>query len=279
MSAASVVVASGSGSGARLAIPRHGLVVGREVEGDGRLPGDDSLSRRHARFTTTASGEVVLEDLGSTNGTFVNDARVVDPVVLRDGDVVRVGDTYLEFSAGAAPGVAAAMGGVAVGGGIHADRGSIGAIGEVTGNVDLSDRSVTAAPGGHAAGRDLYHEERYEYDASGLGVITRARGTARFLIVLGTLVGLVGFGLFGYPIVQGIVNAASGSSAADEAQRECDERFPDRGFEWNECQFEAAQLAGGDFPSLTPWLPVGLALFFAGMVLSTIGVLMIRRDD
>lgn len=68
----------------------------------GRLPecdiviSDPGASRRHATITREDGGEYVLTDLGSTNGTLVND----DPVgehVLSDGDRITIGNTVLEF--------------------------------------------------------------------------------------------------------------------------------------------------------------------------------------
>jgi diguanylate cyclase (GGDEF)-like protein len=70
----------------------------------GRLPEldipveTDSVSRRHARLALKQDGWYV-EDLGSTNGTFVNDERV-DRRMLTDGDIVRVGEAVLKFLSG-----------------------------------------------------------------------------------------------------------------------------------------------------------------------------------
>ena len=58
------------------------------------------VSRRHARLRLdAASGAASLEDLESTNGTFVNDTRVESPVTLRDGDVIHLGSVLLTFRA------------------------------------------------------------------------------------------------------------------------------------------------------------------------------------
>jgi class 3 adenylate cyclase len=72
------------------------LEIGREC--DGLLLADPQTSRRHARLERR-EGEVVVEDLGSTNGTFLDGDRVAIPVVLRAGSIVRVGDTTLELVA------------------------------------------------------------------------------------------------------------------------------------------------------------------------------------
>ena len=58
------------------------------------------VSRRHARLRLdTDRGDAAIEDLGSTNGTFVNEARVESPVTLRDGDTVHLGSVPLTFRA------------------------------------------------------------------------------------------------------------------------------------------------------------------------------------
>ena len=53
------------------------------------------MSREHARLTL-ARGTVVIEDLGSTNGIFVNSVRI-DRQELRHGDLVTVGETQFRF--------------------------------------------------------------------------------------------------------------------------------------------------------------------------------------
>ena len=68
----------------------------------GRLPecdiviSDPGASRRHATITRDEGGEYVLNDLGSTNGTVVNDEPVREHV-LSDGDRITIGNTILEF--------------------------------------------------------------------------------------------------------------------------------------------------------------------------------------
>jgi transcriptional regulator of acetoin/glycerol metabolism len=65
------------------------VVIGREVEGAGRLEGN-GVSRRHAELRR-AGGQLVLRDLDSRNGVFVNGVRSGE-IALREQDVVRVGD-------------------------------------------------------------------------------------------------------------------------------------------------------------------------------------------
>jgi pSer/pThr/pTyr-binding forkhead associated (FHA) protein len=57
---------------------------------------DTYVSQVHARFSN-ANGSWTVEDLGSTNGTFLNDRRVTTPLPVHAGDVVRVGKTALEL--------------------------------------------------------------------------------------------------------------------------------------------------------------------------------------
>jgi hypothetical protein len=69
-------------------------VLGRAA--DSRLPldGDDFASAQHARVEARSDG-IWVEDLGSTNGTFVNGARVDKRRLLQAGDVIRIGQTEL----------------------------------------------------------------------------------------------------------------------------------------------------------------------------------------
>ena len=83
---------------------RRGQVyeVGEEVT-VGRSPGcgmalaDATVSQLHARLFRR-DGNVYIEDLGSTNGTWVNGGRVSGPAPLRRGDRVQVGGTVLEVA-------------------------------------------------------------------------------------------------------------------------------------------------------------------------------------
>jgi DNA-binding winged helix-turn-helix (wHTH) protein len=59
----------------------------------------DGVSRRHARVRIDDHHRAVVEDLGSTNGTFVRGVAVQSPAPLDDGDVIKVGETELTFRA------------------------------------------------------------------------------------------------------------------------------------------------------------------------------------
>ena len=72
------------------------LTLGRDVSND-LVINDSEVSRNHARLTSQ-SGGYLIEDLASTNGTFVNGQRLIGPKLLNSGDVVGLGETIvLEF--------------------------------------------------------------------------------------------------------------------------------------------------------------------------------------
>jgi adenylate cyclase len=64
---------------------------------------DNLVSRFHAVFNASASG-IVVSDLSSLNGTFVNGRRVTTPVTLRPGDVIAIGNTQITLGPGTIPG-------------------------------------------------------------------------------------------------------------------------------------------------------------------------------
>ena len=72
------------------------VVVGRTAACTLTLAGDDEVSGRHARFFIQ-SRRLLLEDLGSTNGTWLNGVRLVAPSPLSPGDVLQCGQTELRF--------------------------------------------------------------------------------------------------------------------------------------------------------------------------------------
>jgi hypothetical protein len=74
----------------------HPLTIGRAVNNDVSMPDDEYASGRHARFEPRRDG-VYVEDIGSTNGTFVNGIRLTRERKLTPGDMIRVGETDLRF--------------------------------------------------------------------------------------------------------------------------------------------------------------------------------------
>ncbi len=82
----------------RLSVDTDLLIGRRAADQDGRLGNDPVISRRHARVSRGADGRLTIEDLGSANGTFVNDERLDAPRMLALGDVIRVGKTVLQVT-------------------------------------------------------------------------------------------------------------------------------------------------------------------------------------
>jgi predicted component of type VI protein secretion system len=84
------VMRSGPTPGATFSLEGDQLLIGRDSS-SGVAINDAEISRKHARLTFQG-GKYVIEDLGSTNGTFVNGQRLVSAVVLKSGDVVSFGE-------------------------------------------------------------------------------------------------------------------------------------------------------------------------------------------
>ncbi|MEA2441039.1 MAG: hypothetical protein QOH76_2463 [Thermoleophilaceae bacterium] len=103
MAGESLKVVAGNASGSSIALEQE-LVIGRSTPGLGSLGGDSEISRVHARVYHDQSGQLIVEDLGSTNGTFVNGNRISAATPLRSGDQLRVGQTTMSVEGGAAEG-------------------------------------------------------------------------------------------------------------------------------------------------------------------------------
>jgi pSer/pThr/pTyr-binding forkhead associated (FHA) protein len=82
--------------GERFELDTKALTLGRGAPNDIRLDEDEFASAHHARIEPRRDG-VWVEDIGSTNGTYVNGTRLGRPQKLAPGDVVRVGETYLRY--------------------------------------------------------------------------------------------------------------------------------------------------------------------------------------
>jgi hypothetical protein len=90
-----VVVTQGSNSGATASLAEAPILIGRGNDAQIRLD-DDYVSTRHARIA--ASGDQwFVEDLGSTNGTYIGTVRITQPTTVTLGTQVRIGKTILEL--------------------------------------------------------------------------------------------------------------------------------------------------------------------------------------
>lgn len=85
-----LIMRTGPTPGATFTLEGDQLNIGRDSTNEITI-NDAEISRRHARLTFQG-GKYVLEDLGSTNGTFVNGQRLAGPRVLKDGEVVSFGE-------------------------------------------------------------------------------------------------------------------------------------------------------------------------------------------
>jgi hypothetical protein len=90
---AALVIHEGAGAGSEHPVDGE-LILGREHSTADLVIPDPGVSRRHARILPQ-NGGVIVEDLGSSNGTYVNGQRISGPVELGAGDEVQLGDTVL----------------------------------------------------------------------------------------------------------------------------------------------------------------------------------------
>jgi hypothetical protein len=95
-SSAVLHIARGPNAGSNFVVTERTLQAGRHPDSDVFLD-DITVSRRHATFQRTAEG-VVVEDVGSLNGTYVNRDRI-DRRVLADGDEIQIGRYVIVFRA------------------------------------------------------------------------------------------------------------------------------------------------------------------------------------
>lgn len=92
---ATLVIRQGPQAGMSFPLVGNQMLIGREEGLDISLQ-DPEASRRHARVSWQA-GQYVIEDMGSTNGTFVNGVQITTPQILNPGDSVGIGQTALVF--------------------------------------------------------------------------------------------------------------------------------------------------------------------------------------
>jgi pSer/pThr/pTyr-binding forkhead associated (FHA) protein len=90
-----VLVVEGANSGERAELDQAPILIGRGTDAAIRLD-DDYVSTRHARIASSGD-QWFVEDLGSTNGTYVGTARITQPTTLTLGTQVRIGKTILEL--------------------------------------------------------------------------------------------------------------------------------------------------------------------------------------
>lgn len=90
-----LAIDTGSQAGTRLALVDE-FRIGRSAD-CALILDDDYASGDHASLARRANGDWVVTDLGSTNGTFVNEVRVVTPTVVTASDSLRIGRTQMRL--------------------------------------------------------------------------------------------------------------------------------------------------------------------------------------
>jgi hypothetical protein len=201
----SLTIVAGPGSGRGFILPLGTTVLGRGQDADVILA-DSSVSRRHAELHAGAA-KVVIRDLGSSNGTFVNGARLTGSTELHDGDEVRVGSVVLRSD-----GVAGVSLSPRSGAGAEPQSGSTGfrdvhgAVQTGAGHQSNVGRDHNAAGRDqyvsgrdqHVAGRDQHFDHRVnlQNDYDPWDEIWQGRGVGRALMIVGGLVAVAGFAMW-----------------------------------------------------------------------------------
>lgn len=91
-----LVVTEGSLSGTTVALQGQTITLGRAHDSTIVLD-DDYASSRHARIYPDRDGQWIVEDLGSTNGTYLERARLTTPTPVQPGAPIRIGKTVIEL--------------------------------------------------------------------------------------------------------------------------------------------------------------------------------------
>jgi pSer/pThr/pTyr-binding forkhead associated (FHA) protein len=90
-----IAVVEGANAGETVSLDEAPVLIGRGTDAAIRLD-DDYVSTRHARIASSGD-QWFVEDLGSTNGTYIGSHRLTQPTILQLGSKVRIGKTTLEL--------------------------------------------------------------------------------------------------------------------------------------------------------------------------------------
>jgi pSer/pThr/pTyr-binding forkhead associated (FHA) protein len=90
-----LMISQGNQAGLSAELAGGVIMIGRGADCQLILE-DDYVSTRHARVVSTPNG-IYVEDLGSTNGTYVNGQRITAPTTITFADTVRIGKTILKL--------------------------------------------------------------------------------------------------------------------------------------------------------------------------------------
>ncbi|MDX2643224.1 FHA domain-containing protein [Streptomyces sp. PA03-1a] len=208
-----LIVTTGPDTGRAYPVPAGYCEIGR-LAGSGIRLDEEGVSRRHAAMNRAGS-HVVLSDLGSTNGTYLNGTLLDAPRPLHDGDLLRIGHVELRLSVESArqadPGDEADR--PEAGEAAETADGPGGTPSPLTVLHDLGDTRGRSGPGPtrrYPSGRAQYLAGRRHYGAGGDGReaddpgaaeeactgLFRVRGPGRVLMAAGVLVALAGFAVW-----------------------------------------------------------------------------------
>jgi pSer/pThr/pTyr-binding forkhead associated (FHA) protein len=90
-----LMVSTGAAAGTVFPLTDPSVLIGRSLDAQVSI-NEQAISNEHARIEQNGAN-FTLRDLGSTNGTYVNDRRVSSPLAVRRGDQLKVGSTVLEL--------------------------------------------------------------------------------------------------------------------------------------------------------------------------------------
>lgn len=90
---AELVIQTGALQGKKLVLPAKEMIIGRDDGCDMKIA-SSLVSRKHCSLRSTPEG-IVVTDLGSQNGTHVNDVAITEPTLLKEGDYLRIGAIQL----------------------------------------------------------------------------------------------------------------------------------------------------------------------------------------
>jgi pSer/pThr/pTyr-binding forkhead associated (FHA) protein len=85
-----LIIQSGTGTGTEFPLEKNELFLGRDLTSD-LVINDPEVSRRHLRLVLDGAA-YRIEDLGSTNGTFIHGQRLTAPALLKPGEVITLGE-------------------------------------------------------------------------------------------------------------------------------------------------------------------------------------------
>src|SRR6266705_4916214 len=93
----SLEVVAGPARGSRISLAEPTFTIGGAENGDGRLGNDSEIAGRHAQIEVLPDRGLLVEDLRSGLGTYVNGVRIPAPTLVRPGDTISVGTTTMRI--------------------------------------------------------------------------------------------------------------------------------------------------------------------------------------